>query len=249
MAYLPRSCSSRNKGLRPKTRSWASRQGINDGPTLASGALALLQCAWASVCMRKTKVDARDESGNEKGRQGEGQGRQEGGKEGCREVVEPWRGAIPARERRTEPLRFNVQIERSRELLREHRDVEHRRRYRLLRVDARHSTWPRRRTRIRNSTRVVAILVLYFKDHAFKFCFSGQLFTASLYLFITNGIFTKCVLVRVDNPEVHVLRIVSCAAQSFVICILLAYIKNIIEIMEQIKSYGQIILDILNYMV
>lgn len=89
VAYLPRSCSSRNKGLRPKTRSWASRQGINDGPTLASGALALLQCAWASVCMRKTKVDARDESGNEKGRQGEGQGRQEGGKEGCREVVEP----------------------------------------------------------------------------------------------------------------------------------------------------------------
>lgn len=117
VAYLPRSCSSRNKGLRPKTRSWASRREINDGPTSASGALALLRCAWASVCVRKTKVDVRERE-RERETERERQGRQGGGKEGCREVVEPWRGAIPARERRTEPLRFNVQIERSRELLR-----------------------------------------------------------------------------------------------------------------------------------
>lgn len=87
--------------------------------------------------------------------------------------------------------------------------------------------------RVFETPRALLRLVLYFKDHAFKFCFSGQLSTASLYLFITNGIFTTCVLVRVDNPEVYVLRIVSCAARSFMICILLAYIKNIIEIMEQ----------------
>lgn len=66
MAYLPRSCSSRNKGLRPKTRSWASRQGINDGPTLASRSIGTFavcvgECMYAKDQSRRKRRERQRE--------------------------------------------------------------------------------------------------------------------------------------------------------------------------------------------
>lgn len=87
----------------------------------------------------------------------------------------------------------------------EHRDVERHRRYRLLRVDARHSAWPRRRTHIQNSFccydwYFIAEAAMHLKSIFVGHCLLTSSVFYSYLLRDKNEIFSRTLHVIAENP-------------------------------------------------